>query len=127
MLQIYYTTTSFRSLWSIVESRCVKDGEQNPSIGGGMRPQVSRVIDFNVTPHLLRHTYATRLFERGLKMTEVQHLLGHESPDITMRIYVHYCASQDQIATFEKHGKRCLIKDRVLHTHQVLLYHTCTT
>jgi len=43
-----------------------------------------------VSLYELRHTYATRHFERGLKMTEAQCLLGHESLDITMKIYVHY-------------------------------------
>ena len=47
-----------------------------------------------VTPHILRHTYATRLFEAGLDVTEVQRLLGHSTPTTTMQVYVDYCDSR---------------------------------
>ncbi|WP_312280754.1 tyrosine-type recombinase/integrase [Oscillibacter sp.] len=93
--------SSFRSLWGIVAARSVRTDSAD-SIGTRRHPDVKRTIDFEVTPHLLRHTYATRLFERGLKMTEVQYLLGHESPDITMKIYVHYCEAQNRQSTFKK-------------------------
>ena len=63
---------------------------------------IDRCIDFDVTPHLLRHTFATRCFEDGMDIKEVQHLLGHASPNITMNIYLHYCEQQRQKETFDK-------------------------
>jgi integrase/recombinase XerD len=40
-------------------------------------------------PHMTRHTFATRLFELGLKNKEVQLLLGHESSRTTEDTYIH--------------------------------------
>ena len=39
--------------------------------------------------HSLRHTYATRLFEKGIDIKIISELLGHSSTEITYRIYVH--------------------------------------
>ncbi|QAA30364.1 site-specific integrase [Clostridium manihotivorum] len=39
--------------------------------------------------HSLRHTYATRLFERGVSLKTVQKLLGHSKLEITANIYTH--------------------------------------
>lgn len=46
-------------------------------------------IDFPITPHILRHTYATSLLMAGTNIKVVQHLLGHEKVDTTLNIYTH--------------------------------------
>lgn len=43
-----------------------------------------------LSPHLLRHTYITRLFESGLDIKEIQYLAGHTTVDMTLRVYTHY-------------------------------------
>jgi len=46
-------------------------------------------IGKDVTVHSLRHTFATRLLERGVSMREVQELLRHEEMSTTADIYSH--------------------------------------
>ena len=51
-------------------------------------------IGKDVTPHYLRHTYATLLFNSGVPVKVAQSYLGHASASITMDIYTHLEAEQ---------------------------------
>jgi integrase len=42
-----------------------------------------------ITPHKLRHTFASVLFAIGKDPTYVMHQLGHTDPTFTLRVYAH--------------------------------------
>jgi integrase len=48
-----------------------------------------------VNMHSLRHSFASALIMGGAAVTEVQSLLGHASPAITLRIYTHWFKTID--------------------------------
>ena len=50
----------------------------------------------NLTPHVLRHGYATLLFEAGVDMYTAQRLLGHADIQTTMTVYTHLRERQEQ-------------------------------
>ncbi len=92
----------FRRLWNYVDVRSTKErtyykyvnGQSirytvTPIPGGHQKnnPSIVYSLDFDVTPHLLRHTYITNLLYAGVDPKTVQYLAGHEKSKTTMDIY----------------------------------------
>ena len=53
----------------------------------GIERSTEYTMDFQVTPHQLRHTYITNLIYASVDPKTVQYLAGHENSKVTMDIY----------------------------------------
>lgn len=71
-----------------------------------VREQAARAgLDKDVSPHTLRHCFATHLLENGADLRVVQQLLGHESI-LTTEMYLHVERAHWQASILEKHPRR---------------------
>lgn len=57
------------------------------SITSKATERIAKETGLNVTLHILRHTYATRLEEGNIQPKLKQYLLGHASLEVTQNIY----------------------------------------
>ena len=106
--------SQFQRVWKYIEVRTAKErkyykyvnGQRvvctiHPELGSHQRnnPKLVYSLDFDVTPHQLRHTYITNLIYYGIDPKTVQYLAGHENSKITMDIYakVKYNKPKDLI------------------------------
>ena len=65
--------------------------QKNPVSANWVREVARRVasqIGVECSPHVLRHTWATRAHRAGVSPTDIQAVLGHVSP-ATTQIYIH--------------------------------------
>ncbi|AVK85971.1 integrase [Lysinibacillus sp. B2A1] len=56
----------------------------------GIQYQIDKIeqvtqVSKPLTPHVMRHTFATLSMDSGIELADLQHLLGHEDPATTLR------------------------------------------
>lgn len=85
---IVVRSTKERTYYKYVNGQSIKYSVK-PTLGMKQKnnPDIQYTIDFDVTPHQLRHTYITNLLYAGVDPKTVQYLAGHENSKTTMDIY----------------------------------------
>lgn len=134
------TYTQFKRLWTYITTRTAKPRRAKKLVGGKYvkytiypvlgekarnNGKVVYSLDFEVTPHQLRHTYITNLIYASVDPKTVQYLAGHENSKITMDIYAkakynrpkdvapmleHVFYQWNEATTKRKNGGRALLK-----------------
>lgn len=94
-----WSMTAYRNAWRYITRRQTgtakrtEHGEtvlREKKLGETVRnSKVQITIDFDVTPHILRHTYITNMILSGANVKVVQYLAGHSKAEITLNIYSH--------------------------------------
>ena len=57
----------------------------------GVRSLMERLekkTGIKVTPHMLRHTFATRMVDKKAEIKSLSMILGHKKPEFTLKRYV---------------------------------------
>lgn len=87
---IVVRSTKERTYYKYVNGQSIKYTVK-PTLGTSQKnnPRIVYTLDFEVTPHQLRHTYITNLLLAGVDVKTVQYLAGHEHAKITLDIYAH--------------------------------------
>ena len=97
-----FSNSRYSGLWNYISIRSTKERTVVRRVNGQVikekfKPELGQrctnqkdiicCIDFQVTPHLLRHTYITNLIHAGVDPKTVQYLAGHKNSKVTMDIY----------------------------------------
>lgn len=87
------TESSYMSQWNSFQSYL------NVCAGGrrGTGKYVPRItVIENITAHMLRHTYASMLFDANVDVKSAQKFLGHADIEVTLEIYTHLSEMKEE-------------------------------
>lgn len=99
------SATAFRRLWE----RFIKGYFESTT----SNQRIEATEPEPLTCHMLRHTYATMLYDLGVDVKTAQAWLGHADPTVTMKIYTHLSQEResrsfDLLKNWEQKGKKNL-------------------
>ena len=86
-LEMYKETSEGDTVFPMLTSESYMTSSSFTKFWNGIQKKVG--LSRKITPHLLRHTYATRLYYAGVDIKQAQYLLGHSSISVTLGIYTH--------------------------------------
>ena len=89
----FYKNTARYRLWDDIAAKLY---EIDPTIEA--EEKGGRMISV-ITPHYLRHNYASILYNAGIDAVAAQHLLGHTSVKITLDIYSHISEEKKKVSS----------------------------
>jgi integrase len=76
------------------------EGTEKPDCVRESLRRAGRKVGIGLTPHMLRHWYATTMLERGVPLPLVQQQMRHSDIAVTLRTYVQYRAAGSIHDTF---------------------------
>lgn len=84
------TDGQYRRLWDRIQYKLNKAAHGK----GHMEKSHRYVLDVaaignDLSAHILRHTFATELAEKGYSPAEIQYLMGHATAKLALEVYTH--------------------------------------
>ena len=62
----------------------------------GLNKTIKNITKRKVHPHSLRHSFASYLIYKGIDLLTISKLLGHESLNVTLKVYAHQLKEMEQ-------------------------------